>query len=75
MRSSTKMLMLLALIAYFPGVGAAADRPNIVYILADDLGYGDLGCYNKNSKISTPNLDLLARQGLSGSPMHTLLRR
>ena len=46
--------------------GAAARvaaKPNIVVILADDLGYGDLGCYNAGSKVPTPNLDRLAREG------------
>ncbi|WP_281615234.1 arylsulfatase [Flammeovirga sp. SubArs3] len=37
--------------------------PNIVYILADDLGYGDLGCYGQE-KIETPNIDLLAKNGM-----------
>lgn len=37
--------------------------PNIVYILADDLGYGDLGCYGQE-KIETPNIDLLAKKGM-----------
>ncbi len=37
--------------------------PNIIYILADDLGYGDLGCYGQK-KFSTPNLDRLAAEGL-----------
>ncbi len=37
--------------------------PNIVYILADDLGYGDLGCYGQQ-KIETPNIDALAREGM-----------
>ena len=41
------------------------DRPNIVFIFADDLGYGDLGSYNFNSLIPTPNLDKLASQGIS----------
>lgn len=40
------------------------DRPNVVLIYADDLGYGDLGCYNSNSKIPTPNIDKLADQGV-----------
>ena len=45
--------------------------PNIVFILADDLGYGDLGCYNKDSKIPTPNLDRLAAQGMRFTDAHT----
>lgn len=40
-----------------------ANRPNIVYILADDLGYGDLGVYGQQ-KIETPNIDALARNGM-----------
>ena len=38
-------------------------KPNIIFIFADDLGYGDIGCYGQQ-KIETPNIDLLAKQGL-----------
>ena len=42
---------------------SAASRPNIIYIMADDLGYGDLGCYGQK-QIPTPNIDRLAREGM-----------
>ncbi|MFN0088398.1 MAG: sulfatase family protein [Blastocatellia bacterium] len=46
-------------------------RPNIVIILADDLGYGDLGSYNPRSKIPTPRLDQLAARGLRFTDAHS----
>jgi len=53
--------------AQAPSVGhlrANADgKPNIIFILADDLGYGDLGCYGQK-KIKTPNIDRLAEEGM-----------
>lgn len=49
----------------------SAEKPNIVMILADDLGYGDLGCYNKDSKIPTPHLDQLAREGMRFTDAHS----
>ena len=45
------------------GARLSGSRPNIVYILADDLGYGDIGAYGQ-TKIETPNLDRIARNGL-----------
>lgn len=47
------------------------DRPNIVVILADDLGYGDVGCYNPESRVATPNLDRLAKQGMRFTDAHS----
>jgi len=40
-----------------------SSKPNVIYILADDMGYGELGCYGQ-TKILTPNIDNLARQGM-----------
>lgn len=48
-----------------------AARPNILYVLADDLGWGDLTCNNPESKIPTPNLDKLAAQGVRFTDMHS----
>jgi len=46
-------------------------RPNIIYILADDLGYGDVGCNNPESKIPTPHIDRLAAEGMRFTDAHT----
>jgi arylsulfatase A len=46
-------------------------KPNIIFIMADDMGYGDLGCYNKNSKIPTPNMDALAADGVRFTDAHS----
>lgn len=48
-----------------------AQKPNVVVILADDLGYGDIGAYNRDSKIPTPNLDRLAAEGLRFTDAHS----
>ena len=49
----------------------ATEKPNVVYILADDLGIGDLGCYNSDSKIPTPAMDQLASEGMRFNDAHT----
>ena len=55
-------------------VASDGTKPNIIYILADDLGYGDLSCYGQE-KFSTPNIDKLAKEGMlftqhySGAPV------
>src|SRR5579883_1303537 len=57
------LVFLLWCACLLPCRAQAADaRPNIILILADDLGFSDLGCYG--SEISTPNLDQLAAEGL-----------
>lgn len=47
-----------------------SENPNIIFILADDMGYGDMSCQNPNSKIPTPNLDKLASQGRRFTDAH-----
>ena len=53
------VLVVLCLAGLSSSTAADAARPNVVFILADDLGYGDLGCYGAKL-VSTPNLDRLA---------------
>lgn len=63
----------LLLTAAFLGLSAAlpaAKKPNIIYILADDVGYGDLSCYGA-TRVNTPNLDRLAAQGLRFTDGHS----
>ncbi len=50
---------------------SAGAVPNVILILADDLGYGDLGCYNPEAKVATPNLDGLAREGMRFTDAHS----
>jgi hypothetical protein len=55
-----------------PSAKAAARKPNILIILADDLGYGDLHCYNpQRGKVPTPHIDRLAAQGMRFTDAHS----
>jgi arylsulfatase A len=65
----TLRILLFLLAAAIP-FRACAERPNIVLILADDLGYADIGAYG-NKVNRTPNLDRMAREGLRFSDFHT----
>ncbi len=65
------LLVLVSLLTIFTVVQAQPQRPNIIIILADDLGYGDVQSFNPNSKIPTPNLDKLARQGIKFTDAHS----
>lgn len=63
-RTATIFFLLASLVLLFPlGQPSAQRRPNIVFIYADDMGYGDLGCYGAMA-IKTPNLDRMAAEGL-----------
>lgn len=50
---------------------AKSEQPNILVILADDLGYGDLQCYNPDSQVKTPNLDRLSQEGIRFTDAHS----
>jgi len=74
----SQLLILIAVASYFVSCQteekAKENKPNIIYILADDLGYGELGVYGQQ-KIKTPNIDALAASGIlftqhySGAPV------
>ena len=64
--------LVAAVLLFLPLPAGAAEpvrRPNIVIILADDIGYGDLGCYGA-TRVKTPNLDKLAAQGMRFTDAH-----
>lgn len=50
---------------------ASGQKPNIIYILTDDLGYGDVSAYNSNSKIFTPSIDALSKEGMLFTDAHS----
>ncbi|WP_430809731.1 MULTISPECIES: sulfatase family protein [unclassified Carboxylicivirga] len=68
------LILFIAFIAVFI-IGCqektATVAPNIIYILADDMGYGDVKALNANSKIPTPNLDQLAKEGITFTDAHS----
>ncbi len=61
----------LAMLGSLEAAAEAARLPNIVIILADDLGYGDVGCYSAQAKVPTPQIDRLASQGMLFSDAHS----
>src|SRR4026208_377139 len=60
------MMRFIRFFVLFLGLHAlilsAAERPNIVFVLTDDMGYGDIGCYG-GKFVPTPNIDQLAKEG------------
>lgn len=68
MKHTFSICMLVGVFCCQAAVAAA--KPNILILLADDMGYGDPGCYNPKSKIATPNIDRLAREGVRFTDAH-----
>jgi arylsulfatase A len=72
MKLSFTLVSLLALLLPLTLLGAdQKPKPNILVILVDDLGYGDVGCYNPESKVPTPNIDKLAAEGMRFTDAHS----
>lgn len=71
--NATRFLLdvVVAIFTLMAADAYAAERPNVVLILADDLGYGDLRCYNEQSQVATPNIDRLARTGMRFTDAHS----
>ncbi|MCX6908927.1 MAG: sulfatase-like hydrolase/transferase, partial [Verrucomicrobia bacterium] len=68
------LALIFVLLCVLGGSAAASDtqqKPNIVFILGDDMGIGDFGCYNAESKTPTPAVDRLAREGVRFSDAHS----
>ncbi|MDA0349392.1 MAG: sulfatase-like hydrolase/transferase [Verrucomicrobia bacterium] len=63
--------LLLGLLMVLILASAVEAKPNIVIILADDLGYGDVSCYNPEAKVRTQNLDRLAMEGMRFTDAHS----
>src|ERR1035438_6887638 len=64
------LLALLVGFALVPVTSAQETKPNIIVILADDLGYGDIGCYGAKG-FKTPNLDRMAKEGTRFTSFYT----
>ena len=70
--TSVSFSAIALLLCFLPlGSSLAVEKPNIVVILADDMGYGDVQVLNDKSKIKTPSLNQLAKQGMTFTNAHT----
>lgn len=70
MKSLLRLLPLLCLLLS-PAQTQAVTKPNIIFILCDDLGYGDVKCLNPEGKIATPHMDRLAAEGMIFTDAHS----
>ena len=65
------MVLTLCSSAFKQDKNSETSFPNIIIILADDMGYGDISSLNENSKIQTPNIDKLANEGFTFTDAHS----
>ena len=70
LENGMKIIALIFFSFCISQIGFAQQKPNIIYIYADDLGYGELGCYGQQ-KIKTPNLDQIAKEGIRFTQHYT----
>ena len=59
------------LVLCYNTISQAQNQPNIIYILADDMGSGDVMVYNKDAKFPTPHIDKMANEGVKFTDAHT----
>ena len=65
------LLGLLTSLLLAPLGCAAAEKPNILFVLFDDMGYGEPTCYRPESLFKTPNIDRMAREGMRFTDAHS----
>jgi arylsulfatase A len=72
MNMPTRLIIAALLLAAPIAVAAETpDKPNIIFIMSDDQGYGDASCYNPESQIPTPGIDRIAREGIRFTDAHS----
>ena len=70
MASPVRLCIITLLALLYASAQADSQKPNIIFILGDDIGYGDFSCYGA-TKVKTPNIDKLATQGLRFTDAHS----
>jgi hypothetical protein len=69
--TGNKLLILIVGCSLMLATAIAQELPHIIIIYADDVGYGDISCYNKNSAYMTPQLDKMAKEGVLFTDAHS----
>lgn len=71
MKPTRLQLTLLLLAPLAPSIAADAPKPNIIFVLFDDMGYSQPKCYREGTEFKTPNIDRLAREGIRFTDAHS----